>query len=244
MRLDEGSGRVDVDVDEVIREVRRARRPALVLMSRPNNPTGHVVPFGQLVQILDRLPESCWLVVDEAFVDLCIDCKPVDADSNVIVIRSFTKALATPGMRLGYVLAHVQAAEALDALRQPWPVDALTACVFERLLSAYKDDLINYLRRSRQLVASELPRLAGGLRAVGLRVFESRAPYLLVRHHECPHPTFQQLLLKRGIYVRDASSFYGLDKTFSRVAVRAPRENDVLVRSVAEVLRSCAGSSR
>ena len=236
--LVQGDGSFSIDVDAVIAEAKRAPRPAVVLLSRPNNPTGYLAPGRIIDDISARLPEGALLVIDEAFIELSTG-SPTPPREDLVVVRSLTKAFSTPGLRLGAIMtANRKLLEAFASSTQAWPVDSLTACAFSRFLRepAAKD----HVRRGAALVKEQAPVLVSALRSIGVRAFETDAPFVLIRHERMPNPSFQQALVKRGVYVRDCSSFFGLDATYSRVSVRAPDENRLLLRAVSEVASTWA----
>jgi histidinol-phosphate/aromatic aminotransferase/cobyric acid decarboxylase-like protein len=209
-----------------------------VLLSRPNNPLGYVVSRRLVEDLAARLGPNHWLVIDEAFIDVSLaDRLPVS--ESWVLVRSFTKVLAAPGLRLGYVATlDARVMEALESARQPWPVDSLTECTAARILRD-RAVLAAYLARARELVAYGLQQLARGLRRLGLTVYPSRAPYMVVEHPGCSHPRLNRELARRGVYVRDASSFYGLGPSYSRVSVRLPHENRLLLEAFRGALESC-----
>lgn len=218
------------------KEVARvAGENALVLLSRPNNPVGYLAPSDYVYELAKMLSQRrSFLVLDEAFIDLSPGAKRLDPAEGLIIVRSLTKIFATPGLRLGYVIAERGLAERLRLALQAWPVGSLETCIYTELLLDERSR--HYVARARMLVGEENPRLTALLQGLGLRVYPSRAPFLLIRHEALKHPGLQERLVRHGVYVRDASSFYGLDKTFSRVSVKTPGENNVLIKVLAMVL--------
>jgi len=223
-----------LDVDDVIKEASQALKPLVVIISRPNNPTGYLAPISVIDDLSSRLPRGSILIVDEAFVDLSPG-PALRPREDLVILRSLTKAFSTPGLRLGVLAtANLRLLEKFVSALQAWPVDSITACAFSRFL---RDERARrHVEEGARLVQSERPRLSRGLRKAGAEVYEGEAPFVMIRHDAVQNPLFQQELVKRGIYVRDCSSFYGLGPLFSRVSVRTPPENDRLVRAVSEVL--------
>ncbi len=231
--LVQGDRSFSIDVDAIVTEARLAARPAVLILSRPNNPTGHLAPSHVIDEISGRLPSGVTLAVDEAFIELSSG-SPTPPREDLIVVRSLTKAFSTPGLRLGVIVtSNLRLLRSLASSTQPWPVDSLTACVFSRLLG---DSLAReHVRRGAQVVQEEAPRLVSELRSAGLRAFDTDAPFILVRHERMPNPSFSRALQSRGVYTRDCSSFYGLGPAYSRLSIRRPGENQLLVRAVREV---------
>ncbi|HID40941.1 MAG TPA: histidinol-phosphate aminotransferase family protein [Pyrodictium sp.] len=221
-----------LDADSIVKAVGER---AVVVISRPNNPTGYLAPRDLIVDAAWRLAaKGSWLIVDEAFIDLSPKAKPLEPSEGLIVVRSLTKTFATPGLRLGYVHAERRLARRLDAARQPWPVGSLTACAYTRLLTDKRSR--DYVQRGRSIVEEEAQRIQRAMERIGLRAYPTRAPFILVEHSQLPHPLMQRKLMSHGVYVRDASSFYGLGPGYSRVSIRTPGENDVLLRALESVL--------
>lgn len=210
------------------------RRP-LIVLSRPNNPTGMTLGREELEWLEDEASRlQGWLVVDEAFQPLS-DVEPHAPGERTIILRTLTKSLSTPGLRLGYAYSQdPRVVERLEGARQPWPLDAITLCTYTRILSERMREAREYIREGREASLAWGRELASELESIGLRVYRSRAPFLLVRH-PVSHPEAGRRLNMLGVHVRDAGSFHGLDHTYSRVSVRSPPENRVLVRAFQEL---------
>lgn len=212
----------------------------LVVVGRPNNPTGHLTGTEALLEIAAT---GAHVLADESFLELASLCSaareaPFDSlvphvDARISVVTSLTKTYCVPGLRLGVLVAHTDLIERISEMRDPWSVNGVAAEAAAVL--AHDDD---YLARSRELLSAEKPRLTAALAALpGVRVTEGVAPWVLA---ELPHPhdarSFRARMLERGVAVRDASTFEGLSERWVRVAVRTAAENGAIVRAVTEVL--------
>ena len=208
-------------------------RGSVILLSNPNNPTGHVSTPRAIAEIVECARDSV-ILVDEAFMDFAgreYSSLYMGLD-NVIVIRSLTKSLAVPGLRVGFAYAHSKnLALKLEAVRQPWNVNAIASASIARVLGEEPERIKLHLERAREVIRAEGSWLAAQLRRLGLRVYGSSAPYMLIRHG-IPHPKLQRRLNSLGVHVRDASSFMYLTPYHSRVSIRLRRENEVLVRAL------------
>lgn len=207
----------------------------LVFLCQPNNPTGQITP-PELVQRLVRRCADCGavLVVDECFLDFlqqrdALTAKPLlQTAPNLVILKAFTKLYAMAGVRLGYALC--SDAALLDKMRaagQPWAVSGLAQAAGLAALeeTAYADSV-------RTLIADQRPRLAAGLRALGLRVVDGQANYLLFR----APADFGAKLRRHGAVVRGCGNYPGLDETWYRTAVRTQKENEQLLKIMREVL--------
>lgn len=208
----------------------------LVFLCQPNNPTGQITP-PELVQRLVRRCADCGavLVVDECFLDFlqqrdALTAKPLlQTAPNLVILKAFTKLYAMAGVRLGYALcANTALLAKMQAAGQPWGVSSLAQAAGAAALreTAYADAV-------RALIADQRPKLAAGLRALGLQVIEGRANYLLFRAPE----TLGAALQQRGVCLRSCGNYPGLSAGWYRTAVRTAPENEQLLQTMREVLK-------
>ena len=207
----------------------------LLFICNPGNPTGALVPKRDMEAVIELCRKSgTFLVLDEAFVDFCEEESAkhlIRQSPQAVLLRSMTKFFAIPGLRLGYAIAAPQTIEALASLQDPWNVN--TAAQVAGIASLADAD---YRRRTREYIDRERERLAAGLAAIaGLRVFPSRANYLLVEITDggTTAGELRARLVQSGLLIRDCGNFQGLDGRFFRVAVRLREENELLLRSLA-----------
>ncbi len=198
---------------------------ALVWLPTPHNPTGMAVAPDALELFLDQVPESCVVVLDEAYrAYMDEDLRPralelIERHPNLIVQRTFSKSYALAGLRLGCGFGSAEAIEALNGLRPPFNVNtaALEAgrAALENL--AWRDYGVALVRRERA-------RLQQTLSALGFDYFESQANFVTFRA-----PQLERLnarLLEAGLVLRD-----GADLGFPgwlRASIGAPPEMAVL----------------
>ncbi|HEV7133517.1 MAG TPA: aminotransferase class I/II-fold pyridoxal phosphate-dependent enzyme [Gaiellaceae bacterium] len=176
--------------------------PVLTYCCRPNNPTG----------ALDPLPAARPLVVDEAYWEYSGEPGAVGLiDDGVIVLRTFSKAFALAGARVGYALASVETAAELNARQAPAPVSSLSAALAIAALASPPD---------LAPVVEERERLAGELRALGFEPLPSYGSFLFVPVDE-PQALFDRLLA-RGCAVR-------VTERGVRITVHDREDDDVLL---------------
>ena len=132
------------------------------------------------------------------------------------------------GVRLGYALsADTALLEQMQACGQPWGVSSLAQAAG---LAALEETA--YVEKVRALIAEQRPRLTDGLRALGLRVLDGKANYLLFQAPE----TLGETLRQRGAVLRSCANYPGLGPGWYRTAVRTGPENEQLLKLLAEVL--------
>lgn len=205
-----------------------------VFLCQPNNPTGQLTALPLMEQILHRCAAcGTLLVVDECFLDFLPDhalhtAKGLLGEGNLVILKAFTKLYGMAGVRLGYALsADTALLEQMQACGQPWGVSSLAQAAG---LAALEETA--YVEKVRALIAEQRPRLTDGLRALGLRVLDSRANYLLFQAPE----TLGEALRQRGAVLRSCANYPGLGPGWYRTAVRTGPENEQLLKLLAEVL--------
>ena len=207
----------------------------MVFLCQPNNPTGQLAEPA-LVETLLRRCEACGavLAVDECFLDFLPEGDALSAkhllksSRNLIILKAFTKLYGMAGVRLCYCLCSDESRLArMQAAGQPWAVSSLAQAAGIAAL-----DETAYVKRVRTLIEIQRPLLADGLRALGLRVIEGRANYLLFRAPEM----LGDVLKQKGAVLRSCGNYPGLDAGWYRAAVRTEAENQQLLALLREVL--------
>ena len=206
----------------------------MVFLCQPNNPTGQLTALPLVEQILRRCAAcGTLLVVDECFLDFLPDhalhtAKGLLGDGNLVILKAFTKLYGMAGVRLGYCLCGDEALlEKMQTAGQPWAVSSLAQAAGVAALKepAYVDEV-------RALIARQRPVLTAGLRALGLRVIDGKANYLLFR----APADLNERLRPLGTQVRSCANYPGLGPEWYRTAVRTAPENARLLELMKEVL--------
>jgi histidinol-phosphate/aromatic aminotransferase/cobyric acid decarboxylase-like protein/imidazoleglycerol phosphate dehydratase HisB len=180
----------------------------LTYTCRPNSPLGE----------LPELPDARPLVVDEAYYEYCGETAlPLIEDGDVIVLRTFSKAFALAGARVGYALSSRELAQELYARQAPAPVTSLSAALAVAALASPPDV---------RPVVEERERLASSLRAIGLEPLPSNANFLFVPVEDGHE--LSERLLRQGLVVRAYDD--GI-----RITVRDRADDDVIVETLARL---------
>lgn len=213
------------------------QRPDIFFVCNPNNPTGNLLIKNR--EELGIKPNKL-LVADEAFMDFLPSQKkhtliPLAArNKKMIVLRSFTKFFAIPGLRIGYVVAHSEVIEKLKKNQPPWSVNSLAQMAAERVL----DDEV-YISKTYELIEKERKFLLKNLSTIdSLKCFPTCANFILIKiiNGRCRSGNLKTKLAKNGILVRRAENFRGLNDKYIRIAVRNRGENLKLIEALREAL--------
>ncbi|MDB2236242.1 aminotransferase class I/II-fold pyridoxal phosphate-dependent enzyme [Halorubrum ezzemoulense] len=201
------------------------RGHALAVVCTPNNPTGAGYDREALLAFAERCRAAdTVLLVDEAFLGFT-ERESLAGTDGVVVARALTKLFGLPGIRAGFAVATGDLGAAMRGARRAWNVSAPALATGEYCLRQTA-----FVRETRDRVRRERGRLRTGL---GERydVAPSEAPFLLVDVGDRDVDRVVARARERGVAVRDARTFRGLD-SHVRVAVRRPAENDRLLAAL------------
>ncbi len=205
-------------IDACLSAVRSAK---IAILTSPNNPTGSVLHPG-ILRVL-KTQSDALLVVDEAYREWCGQDFSVFLESGrVVLLRTFSKALAMAGLRFGYMLGPPSLCLELHKLLLPYNVNAFTRAAVSVLL-----DTPDLVAARVQHVTSERARLAATLRARGRHVVEGGANFLLFSTDD-PAGEFRRLLAA-GVLVRDLSATI---PGFLRVSIGSRAEDDLFLATI------------
>jgi len=218
------------EMGEVV-ELLQNHRPRAVFICNPNNPTGKYLSRRDIETFLDNLEDSL-LVLDEAyvaFVGESWNSLGLTERDNVVVMRSMTKDYGLPGLRLGYAVACREIIDSLRSVLPPWNVNSIAQKVGIAVLEEEE-----YLKQSLRQVQEAKRFLTGHLSRLGFKVLPSDTHYFLVKVSNATG--CHRSLLKRGILVRDCTSF-GLSE-YIRVSPRTMSECVKLIEAFDSILKA------
>ena len=209
-----------------------------IFLCHPNSPTGQAGDVAEVLRLVrDAEHAGVWVVLDETFIEYCEKRSLLpgfSGSSRLIVLRSFTKFYALPGLRVGYLVAPTRVARLVRACQPPWSVNTLALASAEASLAdrGHARRSLAYMERERARLTKRVQGLAG------VRVFPSRANFLLIELPPAVRAAvLAQALRRQGILIRDCSAVPGLGRTVVRVAVNTRRANDRLVEALGGLLR-------
>ncbi|WP_036500508.1 MULTISPECIES: histidinol-phosphate transaminase [Nocardia] len=197
------------------------RRPDVVFVTSPNNPTGHSIALADLERLLEAAPGI--VVVDEAYGEFSaapsalglIDRYP----AKLVVSRTMSKAFAFAGGRLGYLVAAPAVIEAMLLVRLPYHLSVVTQAAARAALRHADETLASVAE-----LAAQRERVAEGLRDMGFEVVTSDANFLLFGYFADAPRTWQRYL-DEGVLIRDVGI-----PGYLRTTIGLAAENDEFLR--------------
>jgi len=197
-------------------------RTRVVFVANPNNPTGTHVHRDALLRFVDGVPENVLVALDEAYIEFLDN--PLNLVSeiacgsrpNVLLLRTFSKVYGLAGLRLGYGVGHPDLIAALETIRQPFNINALSQA---GAIGALDDTA--HVERTRRNNARGLRRFARTFRQMKLEFIPSAANFILVRVGEGQR-VFAEMQ-KLGVITRPMGG-YALPE-WIRISIGTPKEN-------------------
>ena len=214
------------------RALRAAQRvkPEIVVFTTPNNPTGNEVPFDAILAVAEALPETL-VLVDEAYSDFARRSIVPELAShpNMVVSKTFSKVLASAGLRVGILLTHPEIAEIFRAVQLPYNVSALTHAVAVKIA---KDEAV--IPRRVDQCARERAKIAAALAKVeSIDVHPSTTNFILFRLKSDTPAAVHARFLEQGVLIRDVSMWPACEGCL-RVSIGTPAENDRFISAIAQ----------
>ena len=208
----------------------------IAFVTTPDNPSGYCPSVEELKHLAKSLPNTCLLVVDEAYMDFCDNEQnhsllPILQNfSNVAILRTFSKSYGLAGLRVGYGLIPQPIADVLKRVHLPFSVNLLAeqAALVALQDNVFYEKTLQTVREGREMLTKELQQL-------GFEVFPSQANFLMLKS-TVPAAKLFEALLQKGIIIRPLKS-YGLDE-YIRVTIGTQEENAAFINACKEILKN------
>jgi histidinol-phosphate aminotransferase len=202
----------------------------VTIICSPNNPTGCAIAEPDLVSLLEL--SNGLVVVDEAYFEFADETAVslLDRHDNLVVLRTFSKAMALAALRVGYLLTTPNLAREISKALLPYNLNLFSQTAAEVAIEMYDSKLrplVKLILLERDRVYSELAGISG------LEPVSSRANFIVVRSSVEPRRVFDALL-QRGILIRDVSAYPMLQDYF-RIGIGTPEENDQLLGALRNI---------
>ena len=215
-----------------------------VFLANPGNPSGLFRTPDECLRLMSSRSDLLW-IIDEAFVEYAGTETEASVlqrlPKNGIVLRSLTKFHAVPGVRLGYLAADAELAQAIRDELPAWSVNAFALAAAQAVFA----DTSDFAAQARAENAERRADLAAALSSLpGIEVYPSAANYVLFRWPGAPRNLLGILLKRFGIAVRDCSNYHGLkDGSWFRAAVRFPEDHRRLAEALSAIRETTHGVS-
>ena len=226
VELDEN---LEYDIDAFLSAIKK-RDPSLVFICSPNNPTGCTLDPDELRSIASA--STGVVVIDEAYWEFSgrNARQLLDSHRNVVLLRTFSKAMAMAGLRIGYLMADPLLRDEFAKAQLPYTVNQVSRAAV--LAASNNYGLVLEMAR---VIAAERDRMFSALQTFPmLRVYPSAANFILIQVSSGAKTVFDGLI-RKGILVRDFSA-HPLLPQMLRISVGRPEENNDVLEALGELL--------
>jgi histidinol-phosphate aminotransferase len=206
------------------------RQADVIIICSPNNPTGCSIGDDALLGLASGFGGI--VIVDEAYHEFSNHSvvPALKQTSNLIVLRTFSKAMSMAGLRVGYLLASTELAREVHKATLPYNLNFFSATAAQVACEYYE-----LLRPRIEKIILERERLFGLLSQVdGVAAIPSAANFMIARTPIPPQKLFEEMI-GRDILIRDVSK-YPMLREYFRVSVGSPEQNERLIEALSEVV--------
>jgi len=222
--------RLRYDVDALV-AARRESEAALTIVCSPNNPTGTTLSRAELERLCNA--GDGLVVVDEAYHEFAGETAVplLETHPNLVVLRTFSKAMALAGLRVGCLLASPDLVREVNKARLPYNLNFFAQAAALAALEE-RETLGGMVRR----LVEEREALLRSLADVpGVRAWPSEANFFLLELEEASPKAVFEALYRRGVLVRDVTSYPMLSRCL-RITVGTPEENETFLHALGAAL--------
>ena len=218
----------------------------IVFLGNPNNPDGTLLDKNHIRTLASMLKDAnSLLVIDESFIDFVGNDTLQDNEysmrslvnefDNIIVVHSFTKFYAVPGLRIGAAFSNPHIIDQLNTFIPTWSINTLAQAYTQ---SALND--VEYVKRTKQVLHEEQHYMYNALDAIaGITVYPPSANFILfhIEQEGVTADSINEALKKHNMIVRNCDSYMGLNSQWVRVAIKDHDNNVRLVDTLTEILK-------
>lgn len=239
-RLDETND-FKLNVDALEKELKED--VDLLVICNPNNPTSSAIYRDDMRKILDICKQrDIFVMVDETYVEFAKDMDKITSIplteyyNNILILRGISKFFAAPGLRLGYAICgNADLLKEINKRKNPWTINTLAVVAGEIM---FTDE--DYIRDTKELISSERERICGILsECKNIRVFPPVANFVLIKilKEDLTAMDLFESAIRKGLMIRDCSTFPFLDNRFIRFCFMSKEKNDELLAVLLEQLK-------
>ena len=212
---------------EELRRVRRELHAPVTIVCSPNNPTGGVLSVEEVAQLCEE--GDGLVVVDEAYHEFSGQTVVplLERHPNLVVLRTFSKAMGMAGLRVGYLLAAPELVREINKARLPYNLNFFSQLAALAALDAWSQlrPVVDGLVAAREELLHKLYRIPG------VKPFPSRANFILFELAEADPKAVFESVYQRGVLIRDVTSYPRLSRCL-RVSVGSGAENEAFLSAL------------
>lgn len=236
-----------IDIEEYISFIKDRKCDTAILIN-PCNPTGEYISTKIIHHFLESLKDLQLIIIDESFIHFAYEDETLKLLKNedliykfpnLIIIKSMSKDFGIAGIRAGYGIMNIDRVKKLVSNGYLWNVSGLCDYFF----SIYSDSLFQekYEIERKRYINDTIEFVNDLSQIPGIKVYNTKANFVLVEILSDEISSFEmvvELLVEKGIYIRDCSDKIGLTGEFVRIASRSKKENYEIVKALSDFSRA------
>lgn len=195
--------------------IKKLKDVKLIFICHPNNPTGNIINIDFILKLLNSISLNTLIIIDEAYIDFCEQystVKYLKQYSNLVVLRTLSKAFGLAGIRCGFLLANIKIIKFLYKVIAPYPIATPVSKIAEILLN---NENIQLMKRNVSQLILNKKWLLNKLKKFSYiqKVFNSDVNFILFKSNLSEE--LFSFFIKNGVILRDQS-----DKIFLKNCLR------------------------
>lgn len=204
----------------------------LIVLCNPNNPTGTLISIENIEKIISL--SHSFLIIDETYIEFTnlenSAVRLTKSYDNLIVLRGTSKFFSIPGIRLGYAITKNDELKLQNSL---WNINVFASLIGEKIFldKSFVENRYNNFLKNKIYMRNELNKIKD------IKVYPTNSNFFLCKIQSFKTSTYlRNELIKKGIIIRDLTSFEGMDNSFFRVCVLEKKSVDKLVLALKDIL--------
>ena len=206
----------------------------LVMIANPNSPTGTIISEKNIIKILKKAKQkNCYVAIDEAYFGFYeySSIRMIKQYHNLLILRTFSKAIGMAGIRAGYVVSNQKNIKRLYSFRPMYEISSISCLAIKEVLKNYKivNKYISQTNQGKKYLIKELNKLK-------LKNFKTYSNFILVdfENKDLSTQVFNQLKNK-GILARRAPNIKAC-KNSLRFTLGPTKFMKILVREIKKIV--------
>lgn len=230
-----------IDISHYVKFIRDRNCDTAILIN-PNNPVGDYVPSSKIEFFLESLVDLELIIIDESFIHFAYENNQFDLSHNeqlvvkypnLVIVKSMSKDFGIAGIRAGYGIMSKPRVKALLSNGYLWNVSGLCDYFFN--IYAEPEFQKNYDLERIKCIKDTISFANSLSQIKGIKAYPTKANFVLIEILSNEITSFDfclELLVEKGIYIRDCSDKIGLEGNFVRIASRSKDENFEIIEAI------------
>ncbi len=219
----------EFDENEFIKLINKSYK--LIYVDNPNNPTGQIIPLSKITKIVEVAKKNnIAIIVDEAYGDyMSKDNSAINLIhefDNIIILKTFSKFFAMPGIRAGYIVSPHNFYDYLNKISHPYCINEIGRQLCSLALNDTKfiQDTISITKKIKSKFMKQWKNIC-------ISSTHNNVPIFLIYHKKLDI-NLEYEFSKFNIGVVNGCSYISLNKNFARIRIPKKEFLDEVLKSL------------